>query len=285
MTRMGTMSDRETQGFSSEATHAKAVELAKHVLTMTTASGSGHPSTGVALSHIVVELMYRQMRYDPGDPWNPNNDRLVLSIGHGVPIVYAAYADLGGAVGTDKNNARTLTVDDLATLREQDSVLDGHPNPAEGFPFFDAATGSLGQGLSVGAGLAAAAVADGSDKRIYVIVGDGEAREGQVWEAADFIVDHKLTNLCAIFSFNGQGQACPVSLQQSAEAVGATATWAAAARMVRSAPIQCVCRGPNNLARRRPGWPVRSTEPKGTTRGRSHRHHPHQMTSGNILKT
>ena len=79
--------------------HAKAVELAKHSLRMTTSSGSGHPSTAMALSHIVVELMYRRMKYDPADPWNPNSDRLVLSLGHAVPIVYAAYADLGGAVG------------------------------------------------------------------------------------------------------------------------------------------------------------------------------------------
>jgi transketolase len=203
------------------ACHAKAIELAKHALRMTTASGSGHPSTAQAISHIVVELMYRQMRYDPSDPWNKASDRLVLSLGHAVPIVYAAYADLGGAVGKDPAKMRTLTVDDLDSLRELSSVLDGHPNPAEGFPFFDAATGSLGQGLSVAAGLALAARLDGIDKRIFTIIGDGESREGQVWEAADFIVDHGLTNVCAIFSCNGHGQAASVSPQQSGEAIGA----------------------------------------------------------------
>lgn len=201
------------------AVHAKAVELGKHVLRMTAASGSGHPTSALALGHLVVELMYRQMRYDPKDPWHPGNDRLVLSLGHAVPVIYAAYADLGGIVGRSKAQARRLTVEDLDTLRELDSVLDGHPNPAEGFPFFDAATGSLGQGLSVAAGLAAAARLDHVDKRIFTIIGDGEAREGQVWEAADFIVDHKLTNVCAIFSCNGHGQAGPVSRQQTADAI------------------------------------------------------------------
>jgi len=204
--------------------HAKAVELGKHVVRMTTAAGSGHPSSALALSHIIVELMYRQMRYDPKDPWNPGNDRLVLSVGHSVPIVYAAYADLSGAVGNANGQRRLLRVDELSGLRELNSVLDGHPNPAEGFPFFDAATGSLGQGLSVGAGLALAARLEGIAKRIFVIVGDGESREGQIWEAMDFIVDHKLTNVCAIFSCNGEGQAGKVSSQQSAEAIAAKAT-------------------------------------------------------------
>ncbi|MHC5110586.1 MAG: transketolase [Planctomycetota bacterium] len=201
---------------TSEA-HAKAIELCKHSVRMTTAAGSGHPSSALALGHIVFELMYRQMQYDPADPWNPNNDRLVLSVGHAVPIVYAAYADLGGAVGTDESSKSPLTVDHLSTLRELNSVLDGHPNPAEGFPFFDAATGSLGQGLSVAAGLALAAQLNGIEKRIFAIVGDGEAREGQVWEAMDFIVDHGLSNVCVVFSCNGHGQADSVSPQQSAD--------------------------------------------------------------------
>ncbi len=207
----------------SSTAHAKAVELGKHALRMTTAAGSGHPSSALALTHIIVELMYNAMRYDPADPWNRASDRLVLSIGHAVPIIYAAYADLGGAVGSDSKSPRRLIVDDLSALRELSSVLDGHPNPAEGFPFFDAATGSLGQGLSVGAGLALAARLDGIDKRIFVVAGDGESREGQVWEAADFIVDHKLTNVCVIFSCNGQGQAAPVSPQQSPEVIAAKA--------------------------------------------------------------
>ncbi len=224
MTQVETRNAQERPVSTSSSIHAKAVELGKHVLRMTTQAGSGHPSSALALTHIVVELMYRRMRYDPADPWNPASDRLVLSIGHAVPIIYAAYADLGGAVGCDRSNARPLSVEDLSTLRELSSVLDGHPNPAEGFPFFDAATGSLGQGLSVGAGLALAARLDEIDKRIFVVAGDGESREGQVWEAADFIVDHKLTNVCLIVSCNGHGQAGPVSPQQSAEVIAAKLT-------------------------------------------------------------
>ncbi len=194
MTQTDTDLVEEKRVFTTSVAHAKAIELGKHVLRMTTAAGSGHPSSDLALSHIVVELMYRQMRYDPADPWNPGNDRLVLSAGHAVPIVYAAYADLGGTVGADRAGAHELTIDELSTLRELGSVLEGHPNPAEGFPFFDAATGSLGQGLSVAAGLALAARMDGVDKRIFVILGDGEAREGQVWARSDSHVASRNTS-------------------------------------------------------------------------------------------
>src|SRR6476660_92884 len=97
-------------------------------------------------------------------------------------------------------------VDDLMTLREIDSPIDGHPNPALGFPFFDAATGSLGQGLSVAGGLGCAARIDGIDKVVYCIIGDGESREGQIWEAMDFIRDQRLSNVVALFNCNGLGQ-------------------------------------------------------------------------------
>ncbi len=195
--------------------HTKAIELCKLAIKMTSLSGAGHPSSAVSLAHLITTLFYDQMRFDPRDPWHQAADRLVLSEGHAVPIVYAAYADIGGVVGTSPANARTLTTDDLNGLREFDSVLDGHPNPAEGFPFFDAATGSLGMGLSVAAGLALASRLDGLDRNIYCLLGDGESREGQIAEALDFIVDHKLTNVCAVFNCNGQGQAGAVSAQQS----------------------------------------------------------------------
>ena len=204
-----------------EAVHYKAIEIARHAVRMTAEAGSGHPSSATSLAHITTVLMYRAMRYDPADPWNPLSDRLVLSEGHAVPIVYAAYADLGGVVGADPASARALTVDDLWTLRDIDSVLDGHPNPAIGFPFFDAATGSLGQGLSVAAGLALAARIDRIRKTIYVLCGDGEVREGQIWEAMDFIADQKLTSVRPILNCNGMGQSDYVSPQQSAKALAA----------------------------------------------------------------
>ncbi|MCK4276229.1 MAG: transketolase, partial [Phycisphaerae bacterium] len=192
----------------------KVIKLAKQIVKMCTQAGSGHPSSALSILHITTALMYRIMRYSPKNPWNNASDRLVLSEGHAVPAIYAAYCDVGGVVGTD-NRPSELSFDDALTLREADSVLDGHPNPAIGFPFFDAATGSLGQGLSISAGLACAARLDGIDKKIFCICGDGEAREGQVWEALDFIIDHKLTSVRAIFNCNGQAQSDYVSQQQS----------------------------------------------------------------------
>lgn len=194
----------------------KVIKLGKQVVKMCTAAGSGHPSSGLSLIHITMALMYRIMRYDPKNPWNNAADRLVFSEGHAVPVAYAAYCDLEGVAG-HPSAPRTLRFDDALTLRAADSLLDGHPNPAIGFPFFDAATGSLGQGLSVAAGLAAAAHLDGSDRQIYCVIGDGESREGQIWEALDFIVDHKLTAVHPIFNCNSWGQSDKVSQQQTLE--------------------------------------------------------------------
>ncbi len=199
------------------AVHAQAIDLDRLSLEMTAAAGSGHPSTAMSIGHIVTVLMFHSMRWSPELPDYPTSDRLVLSEGHAVPAVYAACAMLGVHVGTDPDNRRPLRIEDLQTLREADSILDGHPNPLEGFPFFDAATGSLGQGLSVSAGIAAAARLDKMDKRVYCIIGDGEAREGQIAEALDHIVDHKLTNVLPIFNCNGHGQVSAVSKQQSPE--------------------------------------------------------------------
>ncbi|MCK4871799.1 MAG: transketolase [Phycisphaerales bacterium] len=200
----------------SAAVHAKTIQLCELTLDMTTAAGSGHPTSALSLAHITTVLMYHTMRWSPEHPDYPTNDRLVLSEGHAVPIIYAAYADLQGAIG-EGDQRRALGIDDLQTLRAADSPLEGHPNPREGFPFFDAATGSLGQGLSVAAGLAQAAKLDGIDRRIYCLIGDGESREGQIWEAVDFIIDFKLNNVLPIFNCNGFSQSERVSDQQSPE--------------------------------------------------------------------
>jgi transketolase len=201
--------------------HAQAIELDRLSLEMCAAAGSGHPTTAMSLGHIVTVLMFQTMRWTPDYPNYPTSDRLVLSEGHAVPIVYAAAAKLGVMVGKDPESRKKLTVDDLKTLRMASSVLEGHPNPMEGFPFFDAATGSLGQGLSVAAGLAEAARLDGMDKRIYCIIGDGESREGQIAEALDYIIDRKLKAVLPIFNCNEYGQADRVSGQQSAEVMAA----------------------------------------------------------------
>jgi transketolase len=204
------------------ALNRKAIDIGKLAVEMTTAAGSGHPSTALSLAHLVSVLMYQQMRWDPKNPWNPGSDRLVLSEGHAVPIIYAAYADVGGMITPigkvhDRGAARPMTRDDAMTLRAIDSPIDGHPHPQVGVPFFDAATGSLGQGLSVAAGLAVSAKIDKLDRNIYCIIGDGESREGQIWEALDFIVDHELTNCIPIFNCNELAQSDWVSAQQSAD--------------------------------------------------------------------
>jgi transketolase len=199
------------------AIHAQAIEIGKLSLEMTAAAGSGHPTSSLSIAHLVTVLMFDTMRWSPDYPDYPTSDRFVLSEGHAVPAVYAAAAKLGVMYGKDPDNRRKLTTDDLNNLRELTSELDGHPNPMEGFPFFDAATGSLGQGLSVAAGLGEAARLDGLDKRIYCIIGDGESREGQIAEALDYIVERKLINVLPIFNCNSYGQAGRVSDQQSAE--------------------------------------------------------------------
>lgn len=214
---------------ASQAVHAKAIEIGKLAIKATTSAGSGHPTTALSLAHVTAVLMYRIMRWDPTHPGAEGSDRLVLSEGHAVPIIYAACADLGVMIAPD-GSPRAMTMDDLMALRSIDSIIDGHPNPMLGFPFFDAATGSLGQGLSVAAGLAAAARVNGLDKTIYCIIGDGEAREGQIWEAMDFIADHGLTNVVAIMNCNTLGQSDFVAegqhwqeLQRKAEAFNWTA--------------------------------------------------------------
>jgi transketolase len=198
------------------AVHSKAIQLDQLVLDMCAEAGSGHPTSALSLGQIVTVLMYHTMRWKPDEPACPTSDRLVLSEGHAVPIVYAACADLGVGIGRD-GQLRPMTVADAKNLRKADSEIDGHPNPMEGFPFFDAATGSLGQGLSVAAGLGLAAKRDDIDRRIWCIIGDGESREGQIWEAFDFLVDQRLNNVTAILNCNQYAQSDKVSPQQSVE--------------------------------------------------------------------
>jgi transketolase len=202
------------------AVHAQAVKICRMSLEMTANAGSGHPTTSASISHLVTVLMFHTMRWSPDYPGYPTSDRLVLSEGHAVPAVYAACAELGVVYGKE-GAKRKLTVADLRNLRTAESELDGHPNPMEGFAFFDAATGSLGQGLSVAAGLGEAARLDNLDKKIYCICGDGESREGQIAEALDYIVDRKLRNVLPIFNCNDYGQADRVSGQQSADTLTA----------------------------------------------------------------
>ena len=201
------------------AVNRKAIDIGKLSVEMTTSAGSGHPSTALSLAHLVTVLMYHQMRWDPKDPWNPASDRLVLSEGHAVPIIYAALADLGAMIIPLGKGPRSRPADDRGRCDDapRHRQPDRRPSAIRSWAchFFDAATGSLGQGLSVAAGLAAAARMDKIDRNIYCIIGDGESREGQIWEAADFIVDHALTNVIPIFNCNELAQSDWVSPQQS----------------------------------------------------------------------
>jgi transketolase len=171
-----------------------AARLREHSLRTTAEAGSGHPSSCLSAADIVAALFFDVMRYDPKDPANSTCDRFVLSKGHAAPLLYAAWAE-AGAFPTDR----------LLTLRRIDSELEGHPTPR--FPGAVAATGSLGQGLSIGFGMAwAAKNLDRRDQRIFVLLGDGEMAEGSVWEGAALAAHYKLDNLIAIVDVNGLGQ-------------------------------------------------------------------------------
>ncbi len=163
----------------------------------TTEAGSGHPTSCASAAEIMAALFFSVMRYDPSNPKKPNNDLFVLSKGHAAPILYAAWAEAG-----------LFPVEHLLTLRRLDSDLEGHPTPA--LPFVDAATGSLGQGLSVAIGMALNAKRlERQDQRIFVLLGDGESAEGSVWEAAQLAAAYQLDNLCATVDINRLGQSQP----------------------------------------------------------------------------
>jgi transketolase len=159
----------------------------------TTKAGSGHPSTCLSAAEIMAVLFFAEMRYDPKDPRNPDNDRFVLSKGHAAPILYAAWAEAG-----------LFPREELLSLRRFDSDLEGHPTPR--LSFVDVTTGSLGQGICAAVGVALNARRIGSPYRTYALLGDGEIAEGSVWEAADAAAHQKLDNLCAIVDANGLGQ-------------------------------------------------------------------------------
>jgi transketolase len=172
-----------------------AQKLRRHSMESTTAAGSGHPSTCLSCADIVSVLFFDEMRFDPTDPSGHLADVFVLSKGHAAPILWAALKEAG-------------CIDhDLLTLREFTSPLEGHPTPL--VPWVRVTTGSLGQGLCAAAGMAWARKVDGEPGRVYVLMGDGEAAEGSVWEAAQFASFNKLDNICAVIDGNRLGQSGP----------------------------------------------------------------------------
>jgi len=179
-----------------ESLKGVANQLRIHSIAATTAAGSGHPSSCCSAADLIAALFFGHMRYDPKNPHYHNNDRLVLSKGHAAPLLYAAWAETG-----------LFPAEDLLKLRQLGSDLEGHPTPR--LPFVDVATGSLGQGLSVGAGMALCARLDNLDYRTYVLLGDGECAEGSVWEAASIAGVYQLNNLIAVVDVNRLGQSQP----------------------------------------------------------------------------
>lgn len=169
--------------------------LRKHIIKMTTAAGSGHPSSSLSAVEMVAALFFGGfLRVDPENPQSPDRDRFILSKGHAVPVLYAAMAERG-----------FFSVEELWTLRKLGSPLEGHPNMLR-LPGIEASTGSLGQGLSIGVGHALACRVDKRDSHVYVMIGDGEMGEGQVWEAFATGSKYKLANLTAIVDQNGYQQ-------------------------------------------------------------------------------
>jgi len=178
----------------------KATQMRIDSVRSTSAAGSGHPTTCASAAELMSGLFFNAMRYDPQNPADPANDIFILSKGHAAPILYAAWAEAG-----------YLERDDLLNLRKIDSDLEGHPPVT--LPFVDVATGSLGQGLPVGVGMAAVAKLDKRDQRIYVMMGDGETAEGSVWEAASMASYYQLDNLVAIVDVNRLGQSRATMLE------------------------------------------------------------------------
>jgi len=187
-----------------DAIKEKARRLSILSMMATTAAGSGHPTSCMSAAEMMAGVFFYAMKFDPKNPNSNDGDRFVLSKGHAAPVLYAALAEAG--VFPDSR---------VMTLRQFGSELEGHPTPR--IPGVDAATGSLGQGLSVGTGLAIGARMDKSPTRVYVLMGDGEMAEGQVWEAAEIAGHYGIDNLTVLADINALGQSEPTMYQHDME--------------------------------------------------------------------
>jgi transketolase len=177
---------------TSDATQLAAIckSMRREVIEMITEAKSGHPGGSLSATEIVVTLFFDVMNHDPARPKWEGRDRFIMSKGHAAPIVYAVLAECGYC---DKSQ--------LMTLRKLGSPYQGHLD-MRFLPVLEASTGSLGQGLSLAIGMGLAARLDGASWRTYVVLGDGEIQEGQVWEAAMFGAFHKVDNVVAIVDYN-----------------------------------------------------------------------------------
>lgn len=169
----------------------KAKEIRKSVLRMISEAGSGHTGGSLGLADVMAYLYFKEMKHDPKNEKLEDRDRLILSIGHVAPVLYASLAEVG-----------YFEKEELMSLRKLGSRLQGHPGRDHGLPGIELSAGSLGQGLSVAAGMALANKIDKCDSRVFCLMGDGELQEGSVWEAAMSAGHHQLNNLIGIIDRN-----------------------------------------------------------------------------------
>ena len=166
-------------------------DVRRDIVTSVSNAGSGHPGGSLSCTELMVATYFTQMRVDPANPQDPDRDRFVLSKGHCAPALYAVLSRKG-----------FFPHEELMTLRKTHSRLQGHPDSKK-TPGVDAATGSLGQGVSIATGMALGAKKLGKDVKVYTILGDGEIQEGLVWEAAMAAAHYKLDNLTVMVDNNG----------------------------------------------------------------------------------
>jgi transketolase len=184
-----------SKALSLEELKSKANDIRMQIVRITTAAASGHPSSSLSATDVVTALYFGGfMNYDPQQPHDPNRDRFILSKGHACPVLYSAMAYAG-----------YFPLEETMTLRKLGSPYEGHPNLRR-LPGIEASTGSLGQGLSIGIGHALAGRLDKLPYHVYVMLGDGETDEGQVWEAFAAAEKYRLSNLTAIIDRNGYQQ-------------------------------------------------------------------------------
>jgi len=195
-----------------QAWNELAAQLGIDSIRCSTAAGSGHPTSSLSAAHLLAVLYSDHLRYDVDDPGNPGNDRFVMSKGHASPLVFSVLKAIGA-----------IDDDLMMTFRRFGSPVQGHPAPVPEMPWIDVATGSLGQGLPIGLGMALAMRLDGSGGRVWVLLGDSEVAEGSVWEAMENASFHGVRNLTAILDMNRLGQRGPTMLQWEGQRYAARA--------------------------------------------------------------
>jgi transketolase len=189
-----------------------AAQLAVDSIRCSTAAASGHPTSSMSSAHLASVLFADHLRYDVDEPANPGNDRFVLSKGHASPLFFSLLKAIGA-----------ITDELLLTFRRFESPVQGHPAPVPGMPWVDVATGSLGQGMPIGLGMAIAMRLDDLPGRVWVLMGDSEAAEGSVWEAMENAAFHQVRNLVGILDMNRLGQRGPTMLEWDGDAYAARA--------------------------------------------------------------